>query len=320
MSNRKLHITIIGGGIGGLTAAIALRRAGHSITVYEQSSLSHEVGQGITIAPNAGRILQRLGLDFNKARMVDFLGSDYVDATSLEHLKPVNDQQDFGQRFGLMMKTAYRIDLHAALLELARGSEGAGEPVRIVTAARVDRVNAEDGKVTFASGDTVIADLVVAVDGVKSSAAQSINGAETPVLDSTGTIVYRFTLSQEAILEEGTTNRLIDGEPRMSSFYVSAAKDRWVVRYCCRDDGLQNFALYVLRTHEEADRQEHALKYKTNRASLLEEMKGFHPALLKLAEMSTDVLPMWRCTTREPLSKLHRGRLVVLGDAAHPVT
>ncbi|KAK3701406.1 hypothetical protein LTR37_015504 [Vermiconidia calcicola] len=54
-------------------------------------------------------------------------------------------------------------------------------------------------------------------------------------------------------------------------------------------------------------------------ASLLKEMEGFHPALLRVAELATDVLPLWRYTTRKPMQKLHRGRVVVIGDTVHPV-
>lgn len=52
---------------------------------------------------------------------------------------------------------------------------------------------------------------------------------------------------------------------------------------------------------------------------MLKEMEGFHPAFLKVAEMANDVLPLWRCATREPLPTLSKGRMVVIGDAAHPV-
>ena len=72
MASRKLNIIVAGAGIGGLTAAIALRRSGHKVTVYEKASLSHEIGQGITISPNGGRILRDLGLDFEKARVIDY--------------------------------------------------------------------------------------------------------------------------------------------------------------------------------------------------------------------------------------------------------
>ena len=82
---------------------------------------------------------------------------------------------------------------------------------------------------------------------------------------------------------------------------------------------MQNFALYAMRNPDEASTKENELRFKTDRVHLLNEMQGFHPALLRLAEMTNDVLPLWRCTTREPLKSFHRGRLVVLGDAAHPL-
>jgi salicylate hydroxylase len=81
---------------------------------------------------------------------------------------------------------------------------------------------------------------------------------------------------------------------------------------------LQNFALYSLRSPDKSETGEHELRFKSDKAHLLQEMEGFHPALLRLAELTNDVLPLWRCTTREPLRTLHRGQLVVIGDAAHP--
>ncbi len=82
---------------------------------------------------------------------------------------------------------------------------------------------------------------------------------------------------------------------------------------------MQNFALYALRSPDDAATMENELRFTTDRSHLLQAMDGYHPALLRLAEMTTEVLPLWRCTTREPLKSFHRGRLVVLGDAAHPL-
>lgn len=221
--------------------------------------------------------------------------------------------------FGMKMMAAYRIDIHPVLVELARSEEGEGEPVEIVTRADVEGYDGEKGGVVFASGETRMADLVIAADGVKSSAAAYINDLECPAVDSSDTIVFRFTLSEEQMLSDPLTAPLLDAGAGMCTFNVSPTADKWLVRYWCRDDGLQTFALYSLRTHEDAERQDDGLRFHTDRQSLLREMEGFHPALRRLEEMTTDVLPLWRCTTREPLRKLHKGRMVVIGDAAHPV-
>jgi 2-polyprenyl-6-methoxyphenol hydroxylase-like FAD-dependent oxidoreductase len=100
----------------------------------------------------------------------------------------------------------------------------------------------------------------------------------------------------------------------MCTFNVSPEGARWLVRYWCRSDGL-----YALRNPDEIESRENELRYKSDKAHLLKEMQGFHPALLRVAKMTTDVLPLWRCTTRDPLKMFHRGRLVVIGDASHPV-
>ena len=62
MATRNIRVAIVGGGIGGLTAAIGLLQAGYDVQVYEQTRLLSEVGAGINISPNASRILIRLGL------------------------------------------------------------------------------------------------------------------------------------------------------------------------------------------------------------------------------------------------------------------
>lgn len=318
-THRRLNIIVIGGGIGGLTAAIALRRSGHKVTVYEKASFTHEVGQGITISPNGGRILRSLGLDLQKARMIDFEGTNVVNAKTLESIAPQSSQRELGRNLGIQTKTAYRIDWHHALVELAQSGEGEGHLVTLVTRMGVESWDGASGTVKFENGETASADLIVAADGVKSTAARHILGPDCPELDSSGTIVYRFTLPREKILADPVTKPLLGAGPGMCTFNVDSAARKWLVRYWCRDDGLQNFALYVLRSDEEADRKEDELRFTTSREDLKREMEGFHPALLRLADMATDVLPLWRCTTRDPLTQLHRGRMVVMGDAAHPV-
>lgn len=320
MPASQLSVIVVGAGIGGLTAAIALRRAGHKVTVYEKSTLSHEIGQGITISPQGGRVLQRLGIDFKKARITDYMGTYVVDGAMLQPKVPYMDYSDMDELFGVRMKTAYRIDLHASLLELARSEDGEGTPVTVLRGANVVDFDATNGAVVLEkNGETVTADLVIAADGVRSNAARHILGDCCPEVESSGTVVYRFTLPTERLLNYPETAHLLSAGPGVTTFNVHPKGDRWLVRYYCRDTELQNFAMYTLRTHEDADRQEHELRFKADKAALLEEMEGFHPSLLKVADMASDVLPLWRCTTREPLPRMSKGRMAVIGDAAHPV-
>src|SRR6267142_2388609 len=65
----KLRVAIVGGGIGGLTAALALRDSGHEISVYEQADQFREIGAGVTLHPNATRLLAKLGLGDELARI-----------------------------------------------------------------------------------------------------------------------------------------------------------------------------------------------------------------------------------------------------------
>jgi salicylate hydroxylase len=213
---------------------------------------------------------------------------------------------------------AYRIDLHATLLDLARGEEGEGIPVEIVPSARVAEFDGDNGTMILESGKRIMADLIIAADGVKSNAAKHIMGEACPELESSTTLVYRWTIPTDRVLADAETAPL-HMRKGITAFYVPANRERWLMRYGCRDDEIQNFAMYTLRTHEDADRQEHELRFRTDRESLRKEMTGFHPYIVKLADMASEVLPLWRCTTREPLPRFHRRRLVAIGDAAHPV-
>lgn len=309
-----LPVLIIGAGISGLTAALALSQSKYkNITIYEKSdSLTNEIGQGITLSPNGGRILRSLGVNFEKWKIVDFFGANISSADELKHLKETVNQEVEVEGWGMRMKCAYRPDLLAALLERVKE-----EGLMIETGKKVVRWG--DGEVEFEGGEVRKGELIVAADGVRSQAPEYVMGGSgvCPTLDSSGTIVYRFTLPTEKILNDPEIAFLLDAGHGMCSFNVSPDRKKWLVRYYCRADEICNFALYVLR--EQESEGERRLRYSADRGSLEAEMEGFHPALLKLVRLANDVLPLWRCTTREPLTRLHRGKTVVIGDAAHPM-
>ncbi len=125
-----LTALVVGGGIAGLSAAIALRRAGHTVHIYERSAFLNEVGAAIHVPPNATRALLGWGLDPARARLVrarrHFLASGHtlekVDERSLE---------DVEARYGAPWFLAHRVDLHEELKRLATGDAGVGTPATV---------------------------------------------------------------------------------------------------------------------------------------------------------------------------------------------
>lgn len=153
-------------------------------------------------------------------------GTNVVDAVSFQNLTPEQDYSVFGEMFGVNMKTAYRIDLHAALVELACREEGEGETVKIVTKTGVEKFDGDRGTVTFESGEEASAELVVAADGVKSIAAAHINGVDCPPLESSDTVVFRFTLAKEDVLSDPLAQQLLDAGPGMCTFKYATNHSR----------------------------------------------------------------------------------------------
>ena len=232
----SLSIVVVGGGIGGLSAGIALRRAGHSVRVLERSSFTSEVGAAITVPPNASRVLRSWGLDFAAARMVPYRGIQVVRA-DVDPMKVIvhRDQTFIENSFNSPYLLSHRVDLHNALKSMAVG-DGPGIPVEIVTNAAVVSYDARAGAVTLADGFELAADLVVAADGVHSRANKFVLGNERPALPSATTVI-RFMIPTEAVLADPKTAPLLAGiaaEGSQISIYTAADNTRLLVRYPCR--------------------------------------------------------------------------------------
>src|SRR6185437_171430 len=182
-----VRIAVVGGGVGGLIAAVALRRAGADVTVLEQAPELLPVGASLQLGPNATRLLQELELldplraVASRPEAVDLLRWD--DGSLLVHA----EHGDAAERyFGTPQLDFFRPDLHRALV-------GALPPDMVRLGARVTGV--DDAGITLANGERVEADGVVAADGIRSPIRQQLLGIEEPTFS--GTVVYRGVIPRD---------------------------------------------------------------------------------------------------------------------------
>lgn len=131
-----LNVVIVGGGIAGFSAAISLRRAGHTVRIYERSTLNNEVGAAIHVCPNASRALLAWGMDPVDAKFVTAKCSFRAKGPSMEKFH-VGTEDYIEERFGAPWFFAHRVDLHEGLKRLATAGDGQGVPVKVVLQSEV---------------------------------------------------------------------------------------------------------------------------------------------------------------------------------------
>ena len=205
---------IIGAGIAGLAAAIALRRAGWQCEVFERSTFKNEIGAAISVTPNATRCLDYWGFDTAKARPVE---NQHFRIMMAEDLQVVFNEEypDLEQQFGHKSWSFHRVDLHKGLLDLAvEQNECKGLPAVIRLGCQVQGVDFPEGNIVLADGKSIKKDLIVVADG----AHVSLNTEEP--------FVFANSSSE--------SNRRPDGKPIQSPI-------NWAVNLSMPDSNAQNY-------------------------------------------------------------------------------
>ena len=291
------RVAIIGGGIGGLTAARALCRRGIEVAIYESAPELREIGAGVALGPNAMKVLRSLGLEDDVRAIAGRWDWALTRNGKTGRVISKTGREQQASLFGSAGATAHRADL----LDVLSNSV----PSELVTLGTRCIGVEPDGPIAvarFEDGAEVEADLIVGADGIHSAVRASVFGPDAPRF--TGKICYRSVVPVEAV----------PGGPPPNDNAQWLGPHGTIVLYPVRRDELINV---VCHYDDEGYRHESWVS-RCEQAEVLERYRGWHESLLRIFSAG-EVWYKWALYDRDPIPRWTRGRVGVLGDAAHPM-
>jgi salicylate hydroxylase len=300
-----MRVVIIGAGIGGLGAACALYRRGFEVAIYERSSKLEEVGAGLQVGPNAVKVYRALGLEEalrrNAFEPVNMVSLKWDDATLRfrEPLKAVAQT-----KYGAPYMTAHRADLHRLLREaLPEASLHLG--ANCVGAFS----SAGSALARFSNGAEVEADVIIGADGIRSAIRAQLFGADNPRF--TEQMCWRAVVPMDCVPTRVGPAASVEIE--RGEYFGWLGPNGHVICYPIGDGRMLN----IFAGHVSASWVEESWSVPSGREELIEAHRGWNEALLEIFR-NIDGCFKWGIFDRDPIAEWTRGRVTLLGDAAHP--
>lgn len=294
---------VVGGGIGGLSVALALQRRGIAVTVYERASELREIGAGIVMQPNGRKGLVDLGVDEAVAAVSSTPTMLHACHYATGDVLAATANVQIASSYGLPSLTVHRADLHGVLLAAVRANDADA-----VLAAHefVSLDQDRDGvDVHFANGVSDRAEVVVGADG-NGSAVRSFVFAGEPARFN-GQVAFR------AVLPDAVVPSLV----RERELAMHRGPGRYLLHYPLRGGQLMN----LIGCGQTGTWEEEGWSIPAENAQFLDAYADFAPHLLDLiAAVPAGALFKWGLYDRAPLERWTLGRVAILGDAAHPMT
>lgn len=295
-------VSVVGAGIGGLCAALALQQRGYSPRLYEAAPELGDVGAGLSLPPNAVRALDSLGLhDFLREHANEPLDQNVHHYRSGEDLIAI-DRRNVRDEYGAPYLQLHRADLHGELVRRVRQADA--DALHVGHEMVGLEIGDGGAALRFANGAEADSRLVVGADGLKSRVREILFDATGP--EFTGHIAWRGVVPAAAVDDWFT-------EPGSHTW---AGAGRLLVHYPMRGRELVNYVGFT----RSVDWAEEGWSIPADVEELRDALHDFHPRVHDLLRATpAERCFKWGLFARGPLSSWSQGPVTLLGDAAHPM-
>lgn len=295
-----MRIGIVGGGVGGLAAAVALRQVGHEVTVYEKASRYGRIGADVNMTPNAVKCADGLGIGATLreqgARPTHRISRNWDSGEETSRLEMAAAAE---RDYGAPQITIHRADLLEALMQCL--------PQNTVTLKQcVDRIEQDDNgaAICFGDGTHESFDAVVGADGIHSVVRTALFGAEHP--EFTGIVSFRAAVARDQLTDVANIDAFTkwwgpDAATQIVTFPLNQGREQ-----------------FVFATSAQEGWREESWTLPGDADELRGIYKDFHPEARALLDACSQVTKS-ALYVREPMAQWSQGRTTLLGDASHPM-
>ncbi|CAG5156601.1 uncharacterized protein ALTATR162_LOCUS4398 [Alternaria atra] len=309
---RLLRVGVIGGGIGGLSTAIALRQAGHEVTIYERNDFAGEAGASVSCAANGTRWLHEWGVDVQKGDPVvlkKLINRDWKTGEPVS----VYDLDDYEERWGYAYNMFHRQYMHKMLMECALQEEGTGTPVKLLVNYPCESIDVETGVIRFSNGTKAQHDLIVGADGI-GSVTRKIIGITTEKRPAESSCLHANVMTKD-VRKLG----LVDYSLNSALEYWGGQEGKWDKIVLSPCNGGELLSYYCFFPRAAGDYSNHTW----GGADLpVEELLAPYPELDAQVKahlaIGIEVRP-WRLWVHQPYPYVVKNDIALIGDAAHPM-